>query len=734
MIEHSHLCLGCMSIKGDAKVCPFCNWKEGTDALSPQHLQPGSILHHKYLIGKALGQGGFGITYLAYDLQLEMKLAIKEYMPRDFATRHTGNKEISVFTGDYKTHYDHGLKKFLEEAKILAKYSTLPGIISVKDYFEENNTAYLVMYYLEGIDLKNYLEQLGGKTSFDIAISILMPIMDALKVIHKDGLLHRDVSPDNIYVTSTGDIKLLDFGAARHAFHEQNRSMSVILKPGYAPEEQYRSRGRQGPWTDVYAVAATLYRMIVGQIPPDSLDRLERDTLLRPSSLGVQIPPHAEMALMTALSIRGQDRFQSIEEFQNALTNPDWLQNMSVNSGQRKAISNLHPQSTNQTLPLGHVSGNHYLGPNNNIPPVNSQVGYQNRNEYPSPSKKDKTGLIIGFVIGGIALIGILFFVLGNLLNQEQPVSQNTPGQNTPGQQPPNTNEGNPNQNLGNQQGGNQVTKVQIPNLYNLTEKEAVNQLTALGLKPNVNYTEYYIVRTGRVYDQDYEAGTEIESDSTFNIYVNQGPELLSADVIYKEGFEVIKSYYNEAIEYYYDGDRSSALRALTQAYEMGLILYEYNGDETLYESIAGILLDSSIIKEELGEYYYAYEDAIEAADIYYELYTNGTLKDYSEGIASSYSYTAKYQLLIYDVKNAITNLELSLDYYATENAALYLGYAYMLNEQFDEAYTILSKIWVNTINGKSGQEVILKDFEILQSVGYPTSIIDEMKNALMSI
>lgn len=201
----------------------------------------------------------------------------------------------------------------------LAKFVNHPGIVSVRDYFKENNTAYLVMLYLEGITLKEYLEKRGGKIDYATALKIMMPVMDALRELHKIDMLHRDISPDNIYITGEGQVKLLDFGAARYAMGEHSRSLSVVLKPGYAPEEQYRSKGKQGPWTDIYAVGATLYKAITGTLPPEALDRLDEDTLELPSQNGIRIIPRAEQALLKAMSVRAGGRFQDMETFQQAL-------------------------------------------------------------------------------------------------------------------------------------------------------------------------------------------------------------------------------------------------------------------------------------------------------------------------------------------------------------------------------------------------------------------------------
>ena len=230
--------------------------------MEPWHLPIGHILKERYYVGHALGYGGFGVTYAAFDTILQTRVAIKEYLPNEFATRMPGLASVSIYEDEKQIQYKKGLDGFVNEARKLAKFSDHPGIVSVTDFFEENYTAYLVMEYIEGKTIKEYLlEKEGGRIPFDEALSLMMPIMDTLCEVHKSGMIHRDISPDNIIISNDGDVKLIDFGAARYAMTGKTKSLSVILKPGYAPEEQYRSNGEQGPWSDVYAVGATLYRM-----------------------------------------------------------------------------------------------------------------------------------------------------------------------------------------------------------------------------------------------------------------------------------------------------------------------------------------------------------------------------------------------------------------------------------------------------------------------------------------
>ena len=317
-IDPMKLCMGCMTDKGSSTVCPYCGWVEGNMPDVPQHLPPRTILREKYMLGRVLGYGGFGVTYLAWDMDLNLKVAVKEYLPQNISARSPGTVQVTAYSGNMGEQYRYGLEKFLEEARTIAQFDGHPNIVSIRDFFRANSTAYYVMSYLEGMTLKQYLAKHSGALPYDLALTFFMPVLDALAAVHKVGILHRDISPDNVFITNQGLVKVLDFGAARQVAGGQN-SLSVILKPGYAPEEQYRTKGNQGPWTDIYACAAMLYRMLTGQLPPESLDRLESDTLVQPSTLGIEIPLEAEAALMQALSVKAVGRFQSIAAFQNAL-------------------------------------------------------------------------------------------------------------------------------------------------------------------------------------------------------------------------------------------------------------------------------------------------------------------------------------------------------------------------------------------------------------------------------
>lgn len=320
------LCMGCMEEYEDSfNVCPVCGYAEGTGPREAYHIMPGTVLQGKYIVGRSIGYGGFGITYIGYDYALGHKIAIKEYLPGEFSTRCMGDKKVTIFEGEKQEQFLSGIEKFVDEARRLAGFRDVDGVVTVYDSFKENNTAYIVMEYLEGRTLKEILQE-KGKLDLEEAVAYIVPILDALSEIHKEGLLHRDISPDNIFVTNDGRVKLIDFGAARYATTTHSKSLSVIVKPGYAPQEQYRSRGDQGPWTDVYACAATLYKMITGITPEDSMERGDKDTLKEPRKAGARIPKNKQNAIMNALNLKVEDRTQTAEAFKEELLSDNWVQ------------------------------------------------------------------------------------------------------------------------------------------------------------------------------------------------------------------------------------------------------------------------------------------------------------------------------------------------------------------------------------------------------------------------
>ena len=251
------LCPGCFQNVSSSSLCPNCGYDAGLKRSSILLDHSVSLSKGRYQIGRLIGRlGGFGVTYLAYDQLLETVVAVKEYLPRDIAGRSSDRLSVAAHSESDTPYFEYGLQRFLDEARTLAKIDH-PNVVRVRDFFEENRTAYLVMDYCDGLTLSEYIKrQPTGKVSEGQAVAIMMPILDGLKEVHKKGFLHRDIKPANIYLASGGRPIILDFGAARQSMGEKSNSMSVVLSEGFAPIEQYQRNGKQGPWTDVYGAAA----------------------------------------------------------------------------------------------------------------------------------------------------------------------------------------------------------------------------------------------------------------------------------------------------------------------------------------------------------------------------------------------------------------------------------------------------------------------------------------------
>ena len=278
-------------------------------------LRKGTRLIGRYTIEGVLGQGGFGITYLGMDELHKKKVAIKEFFPQGIVTRNIEYEDtVTVTLVGEKENYDKGKERFLKEAQTMAMFSKDKGIVKALDFFEINNTAYIVMEYLEGVTLKQYLRE-NERIAAEDLVELLVPLIEALDEIHSQGLIHRDISPDNIMVLPDGRIKLMDFGAARDYTEFGEKSLSIVLKPGYAPPEQYQTHGVQGPWTDIYALCATMYKCITGENPPDAIDRLVDDHLKKISAFGIPVLPQIEEAIIKGMSVAANDRYQNVGDF-----------------------------------------------------------------------------------------------------------------------------------------------------------------------------------------------------------------------------------------------------------------------------------------------------------------------------------------------------------------------------------------------------------------------------------
>lgn len=321
--DFGNLCMGCMQDKGNHDICPRCGYQMDRWR-SPAALPYQAVLNNKFLVGRILGKpGGFGITYLAWDLVLHTAVAIKEYLPLELATRDANRLTVVPYAQEEETDngFIDGLRQFLNEARTLSKFSH-PNVVRVREFFEQNKTAYMVMDYYEGVSLEEYVKRHGGALDEAAAMALMSPILDGLREVHAKGFLHRDIKPANIYLTKGGVPILLDFGAARLVLHGQrSQPLSVILTPGFAPFEQYLEKREFGPTVDIYAVGATLYYLVTGKLPLPSVFRVQKDELIPPIAVNPALSSGLNHAILGALALDAGQRPQSIDELRALLFN-----------------------------------------------------------------------------------------------------------------------------------------------------------------------------------------------------------------------------------------------------------------------------------------------------------------------------------------------------------------------------------------------------------------------------
>lgn len=354
-VDVQHLCSNCFQERTSQDgPCPVCGYVSVQDIEKyPMALPKGSILNGNFIVGRVLGQGGFGITYLAWDYRLRIRVAVKEYFPEGVVTRLYKTTLVSPVSQDAQESFTYGIQCFLEEAKVLGRLLGSPGIVGVHSFFEENGTAYFTMDYVEGLSFQHYIKMHGSRISWQEAAGVLLPVINALCIVHRAGIYHRDVTPDNILLDQDGTVKLIDFGSARQTFGYSDHSMDVLLKAGYAPKEQYDRNSIQGAYTDVYSLAACFYASITGYLPPESLERIDHDKLIPPSKRGVLIPTELENAILRGLSVFQQDRFQTMEEFRAALVPLHLEQYLKLCMPNR--ISPTEKESAQASLPLPQI-------------------------------------------------------------------------------------------------------------------------------------------------------------------------------------------------------------------------------------------------------------------------------------------------------------------------------------------------------------------------------------------
>ncbi|MDO5346760.1 MAG: leucine-rich repeat protein, partial [Lachnospiraceae bacterium] len=328
-------CMNCMSkMEEEQEICPVCGYRWGSRPQPEYALRENSILHGRYLIGRVLGEGGFGITYLGFDLMLNIKVAIKEYFPMGAVNRN-GSCSDRVSWNTSVVNRETGCRSFVKEAQKMARIDQIPEIVRVRDVFLTNETAYIVMDFVEGETLKDRLKREGPMGAED-CIRLLLPVIKGMARVHEQGMIHRDIKPDNIMLQKDGKVRLLDLGAAKEIDLQRNPERGaginggkngnenlpptqMVVSNGFSPLEQYSETGRIGPWTDVYAMCATIYYCITGKVLPASLDRISQEALPLTEEQKSKIPAQVLAVLEKGLALREDKRIQTMEELEQEL-------------------------------------------------------------------------------------------------------------------------------------------------------------------------------------------------------------------------------------------------------------------------------------------------------------------------------------------------------------------------------------------------------------------------------
>lgn len=521
-------------INTDDIKCPHCGFDPNAYKVNPRCLRLGTKLAGKYIIGKVIGEGGFGITYIGWDEKLELPIAIKEFFPPKIASRDTttGNNTIYMFDHADEKSFEEGMRRSVKEARSMSKLEAYEGIVSIRDFFNENKTAYIIMEYVDGETLKEYLKE-NEKMEPEDVLKVMKPVMKALEQMHRTGMIHRDISPDNIMIRRDGQVKLIDFGAARVAQEEDEKSLTVMLKRGFSPEEQYRSKGHQGPWTDIYALCATMYYMLTGVIPPESMERVLEDKYVSLKEYDIELDTKIADAIDKGLCVLAKNRYQSMsdlihdiygEEEKLVIPKKD-MASMEVESAVGETVLD-----DNSTVLMDDENKTVLMDEAEEINPI--VVG---KNKIVKFNGKKKIFAVI--VLLAIVLIGGTFaFIAQNSGNKEEltNVASKENAVTTPTVSPTPTAE------------ITATPEVLMPNLVNQKIEEITPQIQSIQQGANIKTIEVYsnTIPVGNIVSQLPEAGSLLNPSQPLvvTLEVSKGEELMTVPNVKGKSLTTAKS------------------------------------------------------------------------------------------------------------------------------------------------------------------------------------------------
>ncbi len=402
-----NLCMGCMNELDSDGVCHYCTYNDDIPHLQ-SYLAPRTVLNGRYVVGKMLSYNGEGASYICFDMVAKQKAVLREYMPDTLCEREMRSTNIIV-NADCLAKYKTYMSEFQDMNRTLTRMRNLGHICTAQDMFSENNTCYVVLEYCEGVSLKKFLQSNRGYLQWQQVKKLFMPLFTTLSIIHNAGIIHRGISPENILVTTDGRLKLTGFSIS--SIRTSNTSLSPEFYSGYTAPEQYSSAEWQGTWTDIYSIAAVIYRILTGYVPPDANNRMNNDTMIPASRINPHIPRHVSNVLSKAMAIRGADRIQNVTELVSELFE---------NVPQPAA----HIKGATQTIPVVKPS------------PRAAEEPYREREPQPRPQKrsgaparakrKTNTALAVtGFAMLGVLLAAGLFMLYEMFSPQEEETDPN---------------------------------------------------------------------------------------------------------------------------------------------------------------------------------------------------------------------------------------------------------------------------------------------------------------------
>lgn len=533
-------CMGCMKLLSWDGSCPNCGFDKSRYPSDSHYLPLGTLLKNgDYMVGRVLGEGGFGITYIGFDQNLLSRVAIKEYYPSGFAGRDVteGNFTLRVYGGDFADDYYKGLEAFLEEARILAKFSGMDGIVNVRSLFQENGTAYIVMEYVDGISVKEYVHK-HGKMEPKLVLEMMEQPIRALQAVHEEHLVHRDVSADNFMLDKEGKITLIDFGAARYSNVIDEKTRTTICKQGFSALEQYSREGKQGPWTDVYSICATMYYMLTGIVPKNSTERIVDDAVVPLEQMSeIELSIEKKRSIMTGMAVKSSDRFQNMSVLFLAIYGKPLIDGV------------LHPEfflEGEQKSSNEKKENLQQIGSPTGILRELSQVSARRKNR---EKRKKIKRIVQGAVV--VALLLLLFWNLrgGMGFEERKQVKQvsesNQSAQNSRSteddatsanaqkaentQQEGENRDSSTNQPSGSSQSTAEAKTVKVPKVAGLKKRAAIKKIEKCGLRYKVVYRNSSSVAAGIVIRSGISAGKTVKPGKKIALYVSKGKKVESA-------------------------------------------------------------------------------------------------------------------------------------------------------------------------------------------------------------